>query len=182
MNQPRDPDPIIATWLDDGPIDLPAETRRAIAVGLRTQPRARRMAILRGSPMYPFTRLVDRGGHRARRRRRLGIFALSNRERRRPRRPLDGFAGAVGLACRRRAVAVARAVTDGVSPSTAGWVTFTSTRYGYQIEHPPTWTATPATRAWVLATDRWDRRHRDERVGGSPGRSFDGGRLERRSR
>ena len=36
MTGPRDPDAIIATWLEDGPIDLPEETRRAIVVGLRT--------------------------------------------------------------------------------------------------------------------------------------------------
>jgi hypothetical protein len=39
------------------------------------------------------------------------------------------------------------------SANTADWVTFSSTRYGYQIAHPPTWSATPATRPWVLATD-----------------------------
>ena len=30
MTGPRDPDAIIANWLEDGPIDLPEETRRAI--------------------------------------------------------------------------------------------------------------------------------------------------------
>ena len=34
------------------------------------------------------------------------------------------------------------------------WVPFTSDRYGYRIAHPPTWTATAATRQWVLAPDR----------------------------
>jgi hypothetical protein len=38
--------------------------------------------------------------------------------------------------------------------STVGWVTFSSTRYGYQIAHPPTWAATPASRDWVFAKDR----------------------------
>jgi hypothetical protein len=78
MTQPRDPDAIIATWLDDGPIDLPEETRRAIVVGLRTQPRARPMAILGGLPVNPLTRFVAAaaivlavGG--------LSIFVLSNR-------------------------------------------------------------------------------------------------------
>lgn len=41
-------------------------------------------------------------------------------------------------------------------PSTTGWVTFTSTRYGYQIAHPPAWKATPAARDWVFATDAHD--------------------------
>ena len=78
MNQPRDPDAIIATWLDDGPIELPDETRRAISVGLRTQPRLRRVAILGGSSMSPINRLAAAavivlavGG--------LSIFVLANR-------------------------------------------------------------------------------------------------------
>src|SRR4051812_18980374 len=58
MNQSHDGDPIIATWLDEGPVDLPADTRRAIVVGLRTQPRARRMASLRGLPVNSLTRLA----------------------------------------------------------------------------------------------------------------------------
>jgi hypothetical protein len=37
---------------------------------------------------------------------------------------------------------------------TAGWLTFTSARYGYQIAYPPTWNATAATRDFDLATDR----------------------------
>lgn len=39
---------------------------------------------------------------------------------------------------------------------TSNWVAFTSPRYGYQIARPPSWVATPATRNWVLKTDRLD--------------------------
>lgn len=39
---------------------------------------------------------------------------------------------------------------------TSNWVSFTSPRYGYQIARPPSWVATPATRNWVLKTDRLD--------------------------
>jgi hypothetical protein len=37
---------------------------------------------------------------------------------------------------------------------TSNWVPFTSERYGFALAHPPTWTATPATRDWDFETDR----------------------------
>lgn len=152
MNQPRDPDAIIATWLDDGPIDLPEETRRAIVVGLRIQPRARRMAILRGLPVNPLTRFIAAaaivlavGG--------LSIFVLANRggggPGANPSAPVTPSASSP--------LATSPAPSIAPSPSllsTAGWVTFTSSRYEYQIERPPTWTVEPAARDWVFATDR----------------------------
>jgi hypothetical protein len=58
MNQRRDPETIISMWLEDGPIELPVETRRAIEVGLRTQSRARRVRFLGGITMLPLTRLA----------------------------------------------------------------------------------------------------------------------------
>lgn len=39
---------------------------------------------------------------------------------------------------------------------TSNWVAFTSPRYGYQFSRPPSWVPTPATRNWVLKTDRLD--------------------------
>ena len=54
MNGQRDVDTIIASWLDDGPATLPMGTRRAISVGVRTQPRARRMAFPGGFTMRSF--------------------------------------------------------------------------------------------------------------------------------
>ena len=62
MTNARDPEEIIAAWLEDGPFELPAETRRAIAVGLRTQPRARRMAFPGGFGMTPLVRTVTAAG------------------------------------------------------------------------------------------------------------------------
>jgi hypothetical protein len=154
MNQPRDPDAIIATWLDDGPIDLPDETRRAIVVGLRTQPRARRMAILGGSLMSPINRLVAAaaivlavGG--------LSAFVLANR------------AGGPGGTPPPSASAAPSATASPSSPpsiapspsiSTAGWVTFSSSRYGYDIKIPAAWAATAkqSTRQWSLDVDQYD--------------------------
>jgi hypothetical protein len=153
MTQPRDPDTIIATWLDDGPIDLPDETRRAIVVGLRTQPRARQVAILRGLPVNSLSRfataavvLLAVGA--------LSIFILSNR---------GGGPGGLpppSVAPSASPAAIASrspSVAPTASPvSTAGWVAFSSSRYGYQIARPSTYRATPATRGWVFATDRLD--------------------------
>jgi hypothetical protein len=141
MTQPRDPDAIIATWLDDGPIDLPDETRRAIAVGLRTQPRVRRMAILGGSSMSPINRLVAAaaivlavGG--------LSMFVLANR---------GGGSGATPPS-------PSPSIAPSPSISTAGWVTFSSNRYGYDIKIPALWTANAkqSTRQWSLAVDQYD--------------------------
>lgn len=41
MNINRDPEVVMAAWLDDGPAQLPTDTRQAIAVGIRTVPRRR---------------------------------------------------------------------------------------------------------------------------------------------
>jgi hypothetical protein len=159
MTGPRDPDAIIANWLEDGPIDLPDETRRAIVVGLRTQPRARPVAILRGLPiMNSLSRLVAAaaivlavGG--------LAIFALSNRNGGGPgaqpsTTPAPSVAPSASVAPS-PSTSPSIAPTPSASPlSTAAWLPFTSTQYGYQIAYPPTWTAERATRNWVFATDR----------------------------
>ena len=50
MNTPRDHDAVIGAWLDDGPQTLPAETRQAIIVGIRTVTR-------RPATAWPFGRL-----------------------------------------------------------------------------------------------------------------------------
>ena len=41
MSASRDPDTILAAWLDDGPEDLPYSTRRAITTAVRTTPQSR---------------------------------------------------------------------------------------------------------------------------------------------
>ena len=48
MNANRDPEAILAAWLDEGPLDLPDVTRRAILTSLPTTPQARR------SPVAPW--------------------------------------------------------------------------------------------------------------------------------
>jgi hypothetical protein len=153
MNQQRDLDPIIATWLEEGPVDLPDETRRAIVVGLRTQPRARQVAILRGLPMFPLNRLVAAAaivlavGA-------LSVFVLANRG----GGPggLSSPSGSPPTSTASPPSSPATAQSPGSSISTAAWVPFSSTRYAYQIAYPPTWSATASTRDFVLAKDRPD--------------------------
>ena len=57
--------------------------------------------------------------------------------------------------------------------STAGWQPFTSTRYGYIIEFPAGWSATPASRVWSLDVDReaWDSPASDHFLGQSGGQT-----------
>ena len=45
MTTSRDPDEILAAWLDEGPTRLPAQTRRAIAVALPTNHNAGAAAV-----------------------------------------------------------------------------------------------------------------------------------------
>ncbi len=146
MNQPRDLDPIIATWLDGGPIELPAETRRAIVVGLRTQPRTRQVAILRGWPMLPLNRLVAAaaivlavGG--------LSVFVLSNRA----AGPGGGVAPPSLTPSASPAPSHSLSPAPTVTPSpTQPPVSFTSPLYSYTVSWPPGggWDVTPATVPW----------------------------------
>jgi hypothetical protein len=57
-NATREPDPVLAAWLDEGPTDLPDVTRRAILTSLSTTPQARRglIAPWRSTHMNMFAR------------------------------------------------------------------------------------------------------------------------------
>src|SRR3954471_17460353 len=60
MNVTRDPDAILASWLDEGPMRLPEATRRAVAVQTRTTRQSRRSlrASWRTHLMNPFARMA----------------------------------------------------------------------------------------------------------------------------
>ena len=148
MNQPRDLDAIIATWLDDGPIDLPDATRRAISVGLRTQPRVPRMAILGGSSTSPINHITAAaaivlavGG--------LSVFVLANR----------GGASATPPPSASTATPSSSpspspppSIAPSPSISTADWVPFSSTINGFSARFPSDWTVTLATKVGDLAS------------------------------
>jgi hypothetical protein len=148
MILPRDPDAIIASWLEDGPETLPVETRRAIVVGLRTQPRARRMAILGGSFVLPIARLATAAaillavG--------LGsIFILSNRSSGPATVPGPSTSATAGAPSSGPASVIpSSAPAPSGTPEAATTEPFTSTVYGYSIEHPTAYQAIPATGPW----------------------------------
>ncbi len=60
MTTPRDPDAVLAAWLEEGPYRLPEETRRAIAFTTRTTEQKRRSswAPWRTSQMPTFARIA----------------------------------------------------------------------------------------------------------------------------
>jgi hypothetical protein len=55
-----------------------------------------------------------------------------------------------------RTAAPTRAPFATVSLDTTTWGPFTSSYYFYTIKYPAGWEATPASRAWTMATDRTD--------------------------
>jgi len=58
-------------------------------------------------------------------------------------------------------------IAPSVPIDTADWVPFTSDRYGYTVAHPPTWTATPATRAWDDQRSAASQFEGSDQIGGS---------------
>ena len=61
MNTPRPPDDLLAVWLDENNVPLPAATRRAIEVGIGTVRQQRRPIWLpsrRFTDMHPFAKLA----------------------------------------------------------------------------------------------------------------------------
>jgi len=142
MSAPRDPDLILADWLDDGPLRLPDQTRRAIAVGLRStsQRRPGFGRPWRSHPMSPFVKIAG------------GAIALV-------------LVAAVGLSM----LAPPGNVAGPPAPSATGSPTprpsaaasngetrYWSVRYSYDIELPHGWTPTPSVRTWTMAQDQHD--------------------------
>lgn len=59
MTEMRDPDVVLAAWLDEGPTDLPTGTRRAIVTAIPTTPQVRRGHFAPGRfTMIPFGRIA----------------------------------------------------------------------------------------------------------------------------
>jgi hypothetical protein len=140
MNVQRDPDTILAAWLEDGPDRLPEATRRAIAVTTRTTHQTRRPIGLpwRFPTMNGMSRIalaavaVVAVG--------LGGLLLFNRS------PQGGVGGAPSPS---PSIAPTPAPSVAPSPSSAAVpamvTTFTSPKYGYSLRHPIDWTGHPAT-------------------------------------
>lgn len=137
MNERRDPDAILAAWLDGGPTELPDITRRAIVAALPTTPQARRgpVAPWRYPQMNAFSRVAAA----------VLVAALA-------------LGGAVYLLGRSTPSVGSPTATPKDSPSpttapppptqlpTSGLVPFTSAEYGYTISVPKGWGVRAATR------------------------------------
>jgi hypothetical protein len=152
MSTPRDPDAILAAWLEEGPTALPEPTRRAIAVATRTTNRSRR-------PFWMPQRRPIMNSYA-----RLAVAALTI---------VVVIGGAIYLFAPRAGVGVgppataAPSLTPSAAPSasqsasstalppldTTGWTTYTSARYGFSIGHPAAWTLLPSDRAYAFPAD-----------------------------
>jgi hypothetical protein len=129
-NVPRDPDPVLASWLDEGPTDLPDATRRAILTALPTTPQARRglLAPWRSHHMNIFARgavvLV------------LAVVAIGT---------ASLLAGPIKVGGPTPTATPTPTPTPTLTPTPQ---VFTSARYRYSITLPTGWVATPALAKW----------------------------------
>jgi hypothetical protein len=152
MNVKRDPDAILAAWLEDGPSRLPDATRRAIGVATRSTDQRRRpiTAPWRLPVMNTYAKLalaavvvVAVGA--------MGLALL---------RP-GGSTGPGGVALPSGTPSVAPSLAPTATPSpdvsvdpldTSTWTPYTSARYGYTMSHPASWSAIPADRDATLTS------------------------------
>lgn len=154
MNVKRDPDAILASWLEDGPMRLPDATRRAIAVHTRTTQQSRRPIWVpwRTPLMNPFARMaavaiviaIAVGG---------AIYLLS------PGTGVGGLPTATPTPSPRPTPvpSVAAAATPIATPiDSTAWLLFSSTRYKYDIKYPAFLTPTQSIRQWSMAVDQKD--------------------------
>jgi hypothetical protein len=159
MSGPRDPDAIIAAWLDEGPAVLPGSTRRAIAVASRSTNQARRpvwwpwrVPNVNGltRPIVAVVTVVVLAVG--------GLFVLN----RNPSGP--GGVVAAPSPTPQSSPAPSASPAPIASPSQAPPVTpsptqppvsFTSPLYGYTVSWPPGggWAVTPATVHWQPGQD-----------------------------
>ncbi len=139
MTASRDPDLILAAWLDEGPNRLPDGTRRAIAVATRNsrQDRPRKWVPWRIS-MQLITKVA------------LAAVTVAVLGRFGP-----GLFGSV--ATPGSAPSPSPSSSPGASPSTpidtSEWTDYVSDRYGFSIGHPVDWVEVPAAHTWNLTTD-----------------------------
>ncbi len=152
MTTPRDPDTILAAWLDEGPTDLPDATRRAILTALPTTNQARRgpLAPWRLFPMNSYSRLA------------AAVFVA-----------VIAVGGALYILGRQPGVGgqtstptVSPAPPSGSPPVTAQpsmpldttrWIPFAGSLYGYSVAYPLGWQTSAATEVWAGQTsyDMW---------------------------
>jgi hypothetical protein len=137
MNVQRDPDAILAAWLEEGPNRLPEQTRRSISFTTRTTEQNRRSlwAPWRTTLMPTFARVA------------VATIAV-----------IAAIGGAVYFTAPQQG---AGGAPPSPSPSTSAppspaaqatvptdWTTYASSRFAYTIEYPADWSVTAATQDW----------------------------------
>jgi hypothetical protein len=142
MTVQRDPDAILAAWLEEGPNQLPEQTRRAISFTTRTTEQKRRpsWALWRTPLMPTFARLA------------VATIAL-----------IAFVGGAVYFMAPQQGAGGAPpspspTVTSAPTPASPSpeaqatvpteWTHYTSSRFAYSADYPSAWGVTPATHDW----------------------------------
>ena len=158
MSAPRDPDAILAAWLDDGPAGPPVlhppcdHDRRPVDAPVADRPRPARVEAI--DVQVRRSRRGRRGRRDRRRRRRHRPAQAFRRDRRNnairlaepePKPQPDTFTDD-------RLSLAERHPPRHVPP----WETYESERYGFTIGHPGDWDVVPATRDWTFDADGRD--------------------------
>ena len=146
MTTVRDPDAIIFSWLDDGPTDLPPETRNAIVIGTRVVRQRQPTWLSRRnlSMSQPF-RLATMAAA-------LAVVVVVAFIALKPALgPGDPGTGPSANPSSASTTPSASAAPSRSSlPPLAEWVPFTSPFYGYSLRHPAGWSVIPATKHYTL--------------------------------
>jgi hypothetical protein len=135
MTLRRDPDAILAAWLEEGPHVLPESTRRGIEVTTRTTNQARRLPWLpwRATHVNGMTRVALAAAA-------VAAIAVGGLVLLRPGSDESGVGGP------RSPVPSA---SGSASPSIPAMTqSFTSEKYGYSVRYPADWRVEPATTLW----------------------------------
>jgi hypothetical protein len=139
MTTPRDPDLIVAAWLDEHAVPLPETTQRAIDVAIRTTPQERRS-------LWPPRRLTPMNNLL-----RLGVIAVAI---------VVVALGSITFLQRPAAPGVgaspAPSTASSPAPDPSTWETFTSGRYGFEVRYPDGFDVYPATGQYRPGIDNDD--------------------------
>jgi hypothetical protein len=132
MSTTRDPDAILAAWLDEGPTELPDMTRRAILGAIPTTQQARRSWFGLGHQSWISidARLVAAA---------LVVVVAAA--------ALLTVGGRPDPGAGRPSPSPTIAPSPPLDPAT--WVPFTSNRLGIRLRFPPGWSVQPATAPWI---------------------------------
>lgn len=142
MTTDRDPETILAAWLDEGPTDLPDVTRRAILTALPTTNQAWRSPI---APWrFPFMNALTRYAGLAL----VALLAISGAIYLIGLHPAAGGPGASPIPTTVPTVAPA---ATAAAVDTTNWTKYTSANYGFSVGLPPTWFPQPAVGHWAFA-------------------------------